>query len=841
MKTLTLLLLIGFACLAQTPEAPVRSVTDSGVVTTNQRTTPAGVQSIFQGRVYGVAFGASSAELHVLQATGLYRMDWKENKVLQRIAIKGRMALQGITFLPDAGHALAVYTDAKAQVHIQKSSGDELADAAFLPKTALAGAIASNGSVLAVPLTATNELAVIDAKSGAVRGSVKTGIAPFGAVINAEGTVAYVSNWAGRVPRQGDLTAALGLDINADKAVVDARGIAASGTLTRIDLKTLSATHTIAVGLHPTALRWDEKRHLLYVANSNADTISVVDTRTNAVLRTIDLQPFPQRVRGISPTALALSPDGATLYAACGGINAVAVVDPSAGRILGLIPTAWVPNALAVSPDGRQLAVATLFGPGSGWSGEPKRRFVHSYRGSVNVITVPDRNLLASYTTAVAENNRMTLPAVPTPPATKPVAIPARSGDPSFIEHVVYIVKENRTYDQVFGDLPRGNGDPSLTMFGEKVTPNHHKLARDFVLLDNFYATGGNSADGHQWVTQASETAYCLWPGYEGRSYPFDGSDPLAYSSGGFLWDAALARGKSVRIFGEYAGRLSVPRQQRQRLLEEWKAGADFTKRWNITAPIAPVNKILARNFPSYTTGIPDVVRAQIFLAEFKQWEAAGQMPNLVIMSLPSNHTNGASPGTNTPQAMVADNDYALGQIVDALSHSPFWKKMAIFVVEDDAQNGVDHVDGHRTVALAISPYTRRQHVDSTFYANQSIVKTIELILGLPTLSLFDLIATDMRASFTDQPDFAPFAHLQPTHSLFEMNPSLNALRGPARQAAKDSARMNWDVPDAAPVERLNRIVWGQIKGWNTPYPAPKNAVFAPLAVPDADGDDDER
>ncbi|MBI4891628.1 MAG: hypothetical protein HY821_13465, partial [Acidobacteria bacterium] len=350
-------LLITLACLAQTPDTPVRSVTDPGVVTTNQRTTPAGVQSIFQGRVYGVAFGATNAEIHVLQATGLYRMDWKENKVLQRVPLKGRMALQGLAYLPGPAHALAVYTDAKGQIHIQKSTGEELPGAANLPKSALAGAIASNGSVLAVPLTAANELAVIDAASGQLRGSVKTGIAPFGAVMNAEGTVAYVSNWAGRVPKQGDLTAALGLDANADKAVVDARGIAASGTLTRVDLKTLAATHTIAVGLHPTALRWDEKRNLLYVANSNADSISVVDTRTNAVLRTIDLQPFPQRVRGISPTALALSPDGAALYAACGGINAVAVINPATGRTFGLIPTAWVPNALAVSPDGRQLGV----------------------------------------------------------------------------------------------------------------------------------------------------------------------------------------------------------------------------------------------------------------------------------------------------------------------------------------------------------------------------------------------------------------------------------------------------------------------------------------------------
>jgi len=217
-------------------------------------------------------------------------------------------------------------------------------------------------------------------------------------------------------------------------------------------------------------------------------------------------------------------------------------------------------------------------------------------------------------------------------------------------------------------------------------------------------------------------------------------------------------------------------------------------------------------------------------------------MPNLTFIQLPSNHTNGASPGTNTPQAMVADNDYALGQIVDALSHSPFWRKMAIFIVEDDAQNGVDHVDGHRTVAFALSPYTRRRHVDSTFYANQSIVKTIELILGLPTMSLFDLIATDMRASFQDEPDFTPYTVLEPTQSLYDMNPSLNALKGRARQAAIESARMNWDVPDAAPVEKLNRIVWGQIKGWNTPYPAPKNAVFAPLAVPDADEtEEDER
>ena len=476
-------------------------------------------------------------------------------------------------------------------------------------------------------------------------------------------------------------------------------------------------------------------------------------------------------------------------------LNAVAVLDARAGKLLGLIPTAWYPNALALSRDGRYLGVATLLGAGSGWRDEPGKRFVHANRGSIAVLPVPDAAQLASYTAAVAKNNH--LPAgdpqagPPAPRKVAPVAIPERSGEPSTIEHVVYIIKENRTYDQVFGDMPKGNGDPSLVMFGEDVTPNQHRLADQFVLLDNFYATGGNSADGHQWVTQANETAYCMWPGYAGRSYPYDGTDPIAYSQGGFIWDAALRMKKTVRVYGEFAPRTSARGRSRAALLEEWKNGADFTDRWNITSPIGPLDNILARNYPCYSTIIPDVVRAQIFLADLKKWEAEGRMPNLMLIQLPSNHTNGATPETSSAKAMVADNDLALGQIVEALTHSPFWKKMAIFVVEDDAQNGVDHVDGHRTVALVASPYARRGHVDSTFYAHQSILKTIELILGLPTLSLFDLIANDMRASFHDAPDFAAYEHVTPKQSLFEINPPLKAL---ARRGAPGGAGLDEDA-----------------------------------------------
>jgi hypothetical protein len=329
-----------------------------------------------------------------------------------------------------------------------------------------------------------------------------------------------------------------------------------------------------------------------------------------------------------------------------------------------------------------------------------------------------------------------------------------------------------------------------------------------------------------------------LWPGYAGRSYPFDGTDPIAYSQGGFLWDLALARKKFVRVYGEYVPRLPVPAKDRQPLLERWRNGDDFANEWNVRSPIPPLDRIIARNFPSYTTHIPDVVRARIFLADFARMERDGSMPNLMLIQLPSDHTDGATPGVSSAKAMVADNDLAMGQIVEALSKSRFWPKMAIFVVEDDAQNGVDHVDGHRTFALAVSPYTRRGHVDSTFYSTQSMVKTIELILGLPTMSLFDLIATEMRASFTDTPDLTPYTLEEPKQSIFEQNPPLKGLKGPAREAALASMKMRFDVPDAAPSEKLNRILWGQVRGWDTPYPGARNAVFAPLTL---DIDDDDR
>jgi hypothetical protein len=273
----------------------------------------------------------------------------------------------------------------------------------------------------------------------------------------------------------------------------------------------------------------------------------------------------------------------------------------------------------------------------------------------------------------------------------------------------------------------------------------------------------------------------------------------------------------------------------RSDLLQQWRQGEQFVGRFQVRSPIPPLDEHLARDFPSYGGTSPDVVRARIFLRHLQEWEAQGSMPNLVFVQLPSDHTGGTTPGFSTPKACLADNDLALGKIVEGGSHSRFWPHTAIFIVEDDAQAGVDHVDGHRTVALLASPYARRNFVDSTFYSHPSIAKTIELMLGLPNLSLFDLIATDMRNSFSSTPDLTPYAAVEPKQSLFDVNPAAQALRGQARKDALESALMNWRVPDAAPSEELNRILWRRERG-SAPYPGVKRALLGPY---DMDSDDD--
>ncbi|HYO81043.1 MAG TPA: hypothetical protein VES20_06560 [Bryobacteraceae bacterium] len=479
-----------FVC-AQRDDLPpfTRAVTDPGVVTTRQAITPAGVQSVFNGRVYGAAFGQDSSDLYVLNASAIYRLDPLTNASRGTVTLGGTPGLQALRY-DDRFKRILFAENPRGGTGVQlvASAGEKRQVLAQGLGSNLAGSIAvSTGGqpIAAVPLTANNRVALIDADSGRTLANVDTGIAPFGAVLSRDGSAAWVSNWGGRKARPGELTAPTGSAPNADQVVVDKRGIAATGTVTRIDVAKGTATHTVAVGLHPTALALDEQRQRLYVANSNSDSISVIDTAANRVVYTIQLQPFGEKTPGVAPTALVLSADGKRLFAACGGINAVAVLDAAGRRVEGLIPTSWYPNALALSPDGRKLAVTALLGVGSGSRETPKQRFVHSYRGTVHVLDIPDAAQLASYSTAVAENNRLQLagsggrpPVALAPRSQAPArAVPQRAGEASLIEHVVFIIKENRTYDQVLGALPQGNGDRSLVMFGRDVTPNQHKLA----------------------------------------------------------------------------------------------------------------------------------------------------------------------------------------------------------------------------------------------------------------------------------------------------------------------------------------------------------------------------
>jgi hypothetical protein len=409
--------------------------------------------------------------------------------------------------------------------------------------------------------------------------------------------------------------------------------------------------------------------------------------------------------------------------------------------------------------------------------------------------------------------------------------VPERVGEPSFFKHVVYIIQENRTYDQVLGDLPQGNGDPSLCVFGEEITPNHHKLAREFVLLDNTYCSGILSADGHQWTDSAMATDYMerAFAGFP-RSYPYGmsdgGVDALAYSPTGFIWDNVLAHGKTLRDYGEFAITVTHWRDTSKKrapgFLDHYQdfiseAGAIQV---GCRPAIESLRPYLATNTVGWALQIPDAFRAAQFIREFRQFEQIGDFPNLIIICLPNDHTSGTARGCPTPAAMLADNDRAFGQIVEAISGSRFWKETCILAIEDDPQAGWDHVSGYRTTCYIASPYTRRAAVVSTQYNQTSLLRTMELMLGLPPMNQMDATATPMTACFTDIPDFTAFTALTNNIPLDQMNPAPKQIADPLlRKQAYASARLPLEEADKCPEDTLNRILWHAFKGSQTPYP----------------------
>ena len=438
----------------------------------------------------------------------------------------------------------------------------------------------------------------------------------------------------------------------------------------------------------------------------------------------------------------------------------------------------------------------------------PTAQYIGSMaRGTLSVIGVPDAASLRTYTTQVVKNNgfdetRKIL--TQGPRDTTSHALPRRVGDPSLIKYVIYIIKENRTYDQVLGDLPQGDGDRNLVLFGRDVTPNHHALAETFVLLDNCYADAEVSADGHNWSTAAVATDYVqkMWPANysnRNRAYDFQGGSSAAAPLRGYLWEYAARAGLTYRVYGEFFAFLSKPPAVEPAPFANALAGH------------------LSPTYAGYDLSIRDQARVDAWEAEFGEFVRRGTVPTLMILSLPNDHTAATRPGYPTPKAMVADNDLALGRIVQTVSRSPVWRETAIFIIEDDAQNGPDHVDAHRTVCLVVSPYVRRGIVDHRMYSTVSMLRTIELILGLPPMSQFDAAAAPMITAFRDTPTLMPYDALQPQQSLAEVN-SKNAYR------AKDSDELALDRPDEADAQILNAILWHAVKGTHVPMPRPKTA-----------------
>ena len=577
-----------------------------------------------------------------------------------------------------------------------------------------------------------------------------------------------------------------------------------------IDPESLTLTGTIPVGSHPNELVLTPDGKYLFTSCANDNSVHVIDTESRKVIEQLHTACFPEAPSGSTPNALSLSEDGTRLYVANADNNSLAVFDVSEigeCRSLGFIPTGWYPTSVKVV----EKKIWITNGKGSSSSANPQgpnpylprtdstQYIGRMFKGSLTVIDEPDEIELKVYTEAVYRNTPYSKDLEMQYQGEEGNPIPQKVGDPSPIRYVFYVIKENRTYDQVLGDIPEGNGDPELCLFPEVVTPNQHLLARSFVLLDNFYVNAEMSADGHNWSTAAYANDYIekTWPtnyGSRGGTYDYEGSRQIAFPVKGFIWDYCRRAGVSYRNYGEFIQRDS------ERNMESLQGHFD-------------------PDFPRYNLTIPDMVRFEKWREDFDSLVAVDAVPQFNVIRLPNDHTAGARVGMPTPRAMVAENDLAVGKLIEHISHSPIWGSAAIFILEDDAQNGPDHVDAHRSTAYIASPYAKRNMKVSTLYSTAYMLRTMELILGLPPMSQYDAAATPMWECFAASPDLTPFVALDPTYNIHEMNTEENRI-------SKLSDSFNLEVMDAAPDHLFSEVIWKAVRGLESEMPAPVRSAF---------------
>ena len=659
-------------------------------------------------------------------------------------------------------------------------------------------------SKLYVAVADLNEVAEIDLETHQKVRSFPVERIPYEVRLSEDEKTLVVSNWGGRTPRTGDRLGMTGsMDI-----VVDDRGTPASGTVSLVDLAT-GKSDSIPVGIHPNSILVDGTH--AYVANGMSDTISDIDLAQRQVARTIPILFKGEKVIGAMPNALAKQ--GNTLYVCNGGDNALAEINLPTGKVMGYRPAGYFPCSLELSRDGKTAFVLNSKGNGSvantvnGNPGNP-----HDFQGTISVINLQAN--LAKASARVAELNHWNRD---TKSDAKKLAVYNGA-----IKHVLYIIKENQNYDPIFGDMPEGNGDPSLCILGEKVMPNHRRLAREFTLFDNGYVSGTNSADGHAWCTQAMANDYMEheYVGY--RTYPDDGDCAMALSSSGALWDAALKKGKSLRVYGEYCDdRLATyePREPKD-WFEAWedrKSGRNMFK-FHTDTRIPSLKPYICRDMHYWPIIQSDQSRADVFLREYQEFSRKDQVPNLMILTLTNDHGSGLDPNFPTVASMMADNDLALGRVVEAVSKSPQWKDTAIFVIEDDGQALPDHVDGHRTAYMAFSPYIRRHTVDHNLYTTVDMLKSIEMMLGLEPMNRFDWLARPITASFSNKPDFSPYVHCANNQPLDERNPKPADMTAEGKHWYAVSKSLDWSHLDGPDPDKLSHVAWFSLtKG--RPYP----------------------
>ncbi|MEU2771355.1 alkaline phosphatase family protein [Streptomyces sp. NPDC007162] len=845
------------------------------VVSADQYINPYGTRTVINdGKIMSSTVSPDGTHLAASIADGdasLVVMDLSTGQVKQKIGTStaddlrissGAVGQEGPTYSPD-GKQLWL-GQANGYTKFTVNADGTLADptavtiAADGSKQALVGAavFSADGSTVYSAVNGQNKVVAIDAATGTVKQTWAVGNAPRG--IALIGGKLYVSNEGGRPAEAGDTTInSYGTDVVADPKT----GASTTGTVSVIDTADPSAAvGSIAVGLHPTAVY--ASRGAVFVTNTADNSVSVIDSRRDRVVQTIATQPWPEASVGYEPNAVTLTEDG-RLLVTLGRANAVAVYRYTSpqmpARYVGLLPTDYYPSG--VFADGKKIVVANTRGVDA-LRPDAAGHNTHDTTSSLTRFTLPSDQVVRSETAKVFRQNGWTAGSVRTAKGyghAKAVPVPKRIGDPSTIKHVFLLVKENRTYDQVFGDLPQGNGDSSLTQFGANVTPNQHALAQQFGLYDNFYDIGTNSAEGHNWLMQSDNPEYTeSSAGEYTRSYDTE-NDVLGHQKSGFIWTGAQAAGKSVKDFGEFQSDETKPAGATwQNLYCDSKnmaaTGASTAYPIKTGSAIPSLNDVSVQGFPLFDLSVPDIYKEQIWKQDFEKNGPA----NLNMFWFSNDHTGGPA----NAAAEVADNDLAVGRTVDEITHSKYWKDSAIFVVEDDSQAGLDHVDGHRAPVQVISPYAQHGAVDDHYYSQITMIRTIEQILGIQPMNQLDSAATPMYGAFTGKADDTPFTAVPNRTSLtLGVNPQptcgsdtpaaqdTRAAAAPtsvAVPAAEKQLAAQWQswashqrltgknaVPDYANPTQMNRYTWYQTHNWTKPYPGDKK-IYTPDEVPGA-------